>query len=112
MVCLSYVLVAVCLLVSCAGVPKTLKLFANRTNMGFDDVDSFPPTQVLELTHADYKDGIATVALHFVKFQCVQSMTVFIADNQDGGDVTSLARLQFVGLPIQATNMNDLKKQG
>ena len=81
--------------------------------MGFDDTESFPPTQVLELSRSDFAaDGSATVALNFVKFQCVQSLTLFIADNQQGSDVTALARLQFVGMPIQATNVNDLKKQG
>lgn len=80
--------------------------------MGFDDVDSFPPTQVLELARADFKDGVATVALHFVKFQAVQSLTIFIADNLDGSEVTTLSRLQFAGMPIHSTNMNDLKKQG
>ncbi|KAG8466675.1 hypothetical protein KFE25_008054 [Diacronema lutheri] len=95
------------------GAPRTLKLYVNRSSMGFDDTESFPPTQVLELSRSDFAaDGSATVALNFVKFQCVQSLTLFIADNQQGSDVTALARLQFVGMPIQATNVNDLKKQG
>jgi len=80
--------------------------------MTFDDVDDFPPTQVVELANSDFKDGVATIALQFVKFQCVQQLTVFIEDNQDGSDVTQLARLQVFGMPITVTNMNELKKVG
>lgn len=35
--------------------------------MTFDDVESFPPTQVLSLCAKDVKDGVATIPLQFVK---------------------------------------------
>jgi len=98
---------------SAEGVPKTLKLWINRTSMTFDDVDSFPPTQTIELSSSDFKIGhVAVVPLHFVKWQCVQSVTVFVENNLEGSDVTTVTKLQFAGMPIQTTNMNDLKKQG
>lgn len=94
-----------------AAAPKTLKIFVNRDNMSFDDVDSFPPTQTIELQPNDYVDGTAKVALQYVKFQSCQSITIFVQDNLEGSEVTCLSRLHFRGSAIQATNVNELKKQ-
>lgn len=79
--------------------------------MTFDDVESFPPTQTLELSASDFTDGVATVPLQYVKFQCVQSLTAFVEDNLEDGEVTELGRVQVLGVPIKATNVNELKKQ-
>jgi hypothetical protein len=90
--------------------PQTVKLFANRVNLSFDDMDSITPTQTLELN-----EGHATgtsVPLQFVKFQTVNSMTVFIENNVEDAEVTSLQRFSLVGTASQKTNMNDLKKCG
>jgi hypothetical protein len=48
-------------------------------SMTFDDVESFPPTQVISLSAADIKDGVATIPLQFVKVS--------------GGALPSLSRL-------------------
>ena len=55
--------------------PKVVKLYANRLHMGFDEADAVEPTQVLELTAADYDPQTAT-NLRFVKFQAVSSLIV------------------------------------
>jgi hypothetical protein len=43
--------------------------------LGFDEADAVEPTQVLELTSADYGEK-AIVNLRFVKFQNVSSLSV------------------------------------
>jgi len=87
--------------------PKTVKLFLNKDNLSFDDVEDLPATQTLVL-HGTSQ----TIPLHFVKFQNVSSLVVFIEDNQGGGDVTCLSHLELIGTPLSTTNMSDLKKGG
>ena len=87
--------------------PKTVKLFVNKTNMAFEDCEDAPATQELE-----FSSEAQTLPLNFVKFQSVSSLTVFVQDNQEDSDSTSISRLQLIGVPLHTTNMNDLKKQG
>ena len=87
--------------------PKTVKLFANRSAMSFDDCEDFKPTQTLELSSTS-----ATLPLQLTKFSNVTSLSVFLENNQDDQEVTCLTRLELVGTPLHTTNMNDLKKSG
>lgn len=91
--------------------PVTVKLFVNRVNLGFEDVDDVEPTQIIELTEADLKENADPILLKFVKFQRVKSITLFIEDNA-GGDVSALGAVTFMGKTLATTNMNDFKKQG
>lgn len=75
--------------------------------MTFDDCEDAPPTQTLTAS-----GGSSTMPLHFVKFQSVSSLSVFIEDNVDDDEVTSLRSLKFIGTPLATTNMSDLKKGG
>ena len=79
--------------------------------MGFEDCEDVDPTQEFELTDDDLKEDAEPLALKFVKFQRVKSITVFIEDNA-GGETTALGMLQFYGQPIATTNMSELKKSG
>jgi hypothetical protein len=55
--------------------PKTIKLYANKQNMDFDDADSVQETQTLELQESDL-DGKSIINLRFVKFQNISSVVV------------------------------------
>ncbi|EFJ06578.1 hypothetical protein SELMODRAFT_272267 [Selaginella moellendorffii] len=88
--------------------PKTVRLFANRQNMGFSNVGDFPPNDVITLTPEHLKGK--PVLLKYVKFQNVRSVTVFIEDNQSGGEVTKLQRISLIGSTVETTNMSELKK--
>ena len=55
--------------------PKTVKLYANRLQMGFDETESVEATQTLELSDTDFAKGAVT-NLRFVKFQNVNSIVV------------------------------------
>jgi hypothetical protein len=37
-------------------------------------------------------------------------LQLFIKDNQEGGEVTQLDYLGFIGTPVGATNMSDFKR--
>lgn len=92
--------------------PTTIKLFVNRCNLGFEDVDDVEPTQIIELTNEDLRENSSdAILLKFLKFQRVSSITFFIEDN-DGGEVSALGGLKIFGRPIATTNMADFKKQG
>ena len=91
--------------------PATVKIFVNRNNLGFEDVEDVDPTQEIELTSADLSESSDPIMTKFVKFQRVKSLTIFIEDNA-GGDVSALGGLEIMGRTTATTNMKDFKKQG
>lgn len=91
--------------------PTTVHIYANRTNIGFEDVDDVEPTQTIEITAADLKESSDPILLKFVKFQRVRNITLYIEENA-GGDVSALGGLKILGRTVATTNMKDFKKQG
>ena len=89
--------------------PTVVKLFVNRNNLGFEDIDDVDPTMELELTAEDLKENADNTLVQYVKFQRVKSITLFVEEN-NGGEITSLGALRFYGKPVATTNMNDFKK--
>jgi hypothetical protein len=89
--------------------PSRIHLYVNRENLGFEDCDDVDPEQTLELTAADLKESADPIALRFVKFQRVKTLTFFIEDNA-GGDITSIGGLKLYGRPVATTNMKDFRK--
>lgn len=85
--------------------PTVVKLFVNRVNLGFEDVDDVDPTQVLTLTAADLAEDADPIKLQYVRFQRVKSITLYIEEN-GGADVTSIGSLRFMGRGLATTNMN------
>ncbi|XP_006626650.1 thioredoxin-like protein 1 [Lepisosteus oculatus] len=93
-----------------AQAPKCVKIFINLPrSMDFDDAERSEATQKLDLTEDDVKEeGI--IPLRYVKFQNVNSVTLFIKSNQGDEETTKVNYLTFIGTPVQATNMNDFKR--
>lgn len=91
--------------------PTIVKVFANRNNIGFEDVDDIIEDQELELDAEDLRESSDPTRLKFVKFQRVKSITLFFEDNA-GGEISALGGLKLFGCPLQSMNMNELKKQG
>lgn len=89
--------------------PSKVHLYVNRENLGFEDCGDVDPTQTLHLTSEDLKESSEPIALKFVRFQRVKTITLFIEDNQ-GGDITALGGLIFIGIPIHGTKMSEFKK--
>ncbi|KAI9138116.1 PITH domain-containing protein [Paraphysoderma sedebokerense] len=91
--------------------PKTIKLYANRLTLGFDEVDDIEPTQVIELTEKDYEADVAT-PLRFVKFQNLTHLIIFVEDNLSDSETTVLKSMKFIGTPGEKANMKDFNKDG
>lgn len=93
--------------------PKTLKLFTNLTSsLDFDKAESSDGVQRIDLEPEDLKDDAKPIQLKYVKFQNVNSLTIFIKDNQSGKDVTRISQLLLIGSPVAATNMSEFKRIG
>lgn len=91
--------------------PTTVRVFVNRNNLGFEDIEDVDPTQELQLSAEDLKENADPIPLKFVKFQRVKSITLFIEENA-GGDISALGGLRIMGRLVATTNMKDFKKQG
>lgn len=91
--------------------PKTIKIYLNRPRMGFDNVEDIAPIHVIQLV-----EGVEAqkVVLPVVKFTGVQSLTLFIEDNQSegGNDHTVLKGIHLFGSPVLSVNANDIHKKG
>lgn len=62
----------------------------------------------MTLTKSDYNKELP---LKFVKFQNVTKLTIFVANNQQNSDCTSLIGVQLLGQTMQATqSLDQLKK--
>lgn len=91
--------------------PKTLKLFLNHPkSIDFDTAESLEPVQLVELTKQDLLDDAKPTQLKYVKFQMVNSLTIFVKDNQTGKDTTRLTQITLIGSPVATTNMNEFKR--
>ncbi|KAJ1964479.1 hypothetical protein GGI12_001399 [Dipsacomyces acuminosporus] len=89
--------------------PKNVKLFANHSSIGFDDVDSIAETQSIEMTEEAYKNG-GVVNLRYVRFQNVSSLSIFVEDNLEGDDVTAITQLAFIGTTLSTANVSDIRQ--
>ncbi|NWH70081.1 TXNL1 protein, partial [Piaya cayana] len=90
--------------------PKYVKIFINLPrSMDFEEAERSEPTQALELTPEDIKDD-GIIQLRYVKFQNVNSVTLFVQSNHGDEETTRITYFTFIGTPVQVTNMNDFKR--
>ncbi|RIB26309.1 galactose-binding domain-like protein [Gigaspora rosea] len=87
--------------------PKTIKLFANRCNLGFENVEDIVETQLFQLTENDCVDNTIKILLEFVKFQNISQITIFIENNIGNKETTSFKQLKLIGTPIKTTSMEN-----
>eukprot|EP00163_Fabomonas_tropica_P002910 TRINITY_DN1236_c0_g1_i1.p2 TRINITY_DN1236_c0_g1~~TRINITY_DN1236_c0_g1_i1.p2 ORF type:complete len:143 (-),score=35.44 TRINITY_DN1236_c0_g1_i1:934-1362(-) len=90
--------------------PKTVKLYINQPNLGFSDMEDIAPVQELELTEQQLNQEGPAIPLKFVKFQHVTSLTIFIENNHNDDEVTTVSRIQLYGQPIHGFNVAEIKK--
>ncbi|KAG0473768.1 hypothetical protein HPP92_015117 [Vanilla planifolia] len=88
--------------------PRTVKLFANKDNMGFSNVNDYPTSDTLILSQEDLQEK--HINLKYVKFQSVRSLTIFIEDNQIGKEISKVQKIVLYGTTVDTTNMKELKK--
>lgn len=93
--------------------PKTLKLFINQpSSLDFDKAEASEGVQQVELEPEDLVEDAKPVQLKYVKFQNVNSLTLFVHDNQSGQETTRISQLILIGSPVAATNMSEFKRIG
>ncbi|KAI8622396.1 galactose-binding domain-like protein [Chytriomyces sp. MP71] len=99
--------------------PKSFQTYINRpTTLSFEEVDSIEPIEVIDLAAMYAPEGdagtelvSATVPLRFVKYQSVQSVTLFIGANLGGEETTVINKLSLIGSPVEVTkDLKELKK--
>ncbi|CAH1788196.1 unnamed protein product [Owenia fusiformis] len=90
--------------------PKNIKIFTNQpSTLDFDQAESMEPVESKELTEADVATN-SLIPLRYVKYQNVLSCTIFIKDNQEGGEVTQVDYIGLIGSAVQTTNMGEFKR--
>lgn len=90
--------------------PKDCKIFINQTSsLDFDAAERNTCLQSLELKPEDLKEE-NLINLRYVKFQNVQNITLFFANNQSGSETTVINYLKFIGSSKEVTNMNEFKR--
>jgi hypothetical protein len=94
----------------CVGgtAPKAVKIFINKPNLSFENC-SKKATEQFTLT-AEQVTGGEQLDLDFTQFQNVRVVSIFVDNNQGGGDVTNVSRIVINGAPVHTTNMSELKK--
>ncbi|KAI6657024.1 Thioredoxin-like protein 1 [Oopsacas minuta] len=89
--------------------PKTVKLFLNLSSLDFDFVERAKPVQFLDLTEADL-EATSVTPLDYLKFQRVQSITVFVKNNQGGEETTQIGFIGLFGSTKESSNMQEFKR--
>ncbi|KXN90451.1 Chitin synthase regulatory factor 3 [Leucoagaricus sp. SymC.cos] len=90
---------------SLSQAPKDIKLVVNRRSIGFEDVeDATEPAvaQIIELSEEQVKAG-KPIPLRFVRFQNVNSLTIFVESNQGEEDESRIDAIDVFGIPVEAT---------
>lgn len=94
--------------------PCTIKLAANRPNLGFEDIENATEpeiAQVLTLTEEDVTEG-RPIPLRFVRFQAVTSLHIFIGSNHGHEEETRIDAIDVFGVPVETTkDLSGLRKQ-
>lgn len=96
--------------------PRTIKIFPNTPNiLSFDDALEGTAVQTIELKPEDWDEntGTADVAMRFVKFQNVSSMTIFFVEvEREGAEKVRLDRIRLIGECGEKKEMGKLEKVG
>lgn len=99
-----------------ALLPTSLKIFVNKSSLGFDEIEDFDPTMEFELSPKDFERG-SVLKLKFHKFQRVTSLHLFF-DHEDDDDSDEefeksvLSCIKFYGKNTQGTDVSQIKKVG
>jgi len=87
--------------------PKTIKLYANKTNLDFSNIEDEQYTEQIKLTKiiSDIKIKLTrTTAWH-----STNTLTLFI-DSNNGGYTTEIKQLKIYGKKLECLNVNNISK--
>ena len=85
--------------------PVMLASIHHRNDRGIE-----PRLRLLLTRPAVYTDCV--LRGRFVKFQCVHALSVFIEDNQGGGETTRVLKVALLGQPAEKMDVAAIKKAG
>eukprot|EP01127_Copromyxa_protea_P016141 TRINITY_DN4745_c0_g1_i1.p1 TRINITY_DN4745_c0_g1~~TRINITY_DN4745_c0_g1_i1.p1 ORF type:complete len:279 (-),score=47.23 TRINITY_DN4745_c0_g1_i1:157-993(-) len=81
-----------------SSAPKVIKLYANRFNLDFDNVEDQSPVQTVELNEEYYlSGGKKEIELKGRVWENVDSIALFVEDNLQHEATTVIHRIQFIG---------------
>jgi len=88
--------------------PKTIKLYINKPSFGFSDIDSSQCVQEIILTPELLKGE--QIPLKPVKFNNVDSLSIFVQDNQGDEETTKVSCIIIHGMAKAGMNVAEIKK--
>lgn len=96
--------------------PASIRLYTNKSNvLSFDEAESVPATQVIDLKPSDWdpKTHTAKLELRFVKFQNCTSVVVFVQSGEDeSAEKVRVDRIKLIGETGEKRKMGALEKIG
>lgn len=87
--------------------PASIKIFQNKDHIGFGEAEDEEASASLVFP-SDEVTGQMEKPVPFVRFQNVTSLQLFFGENQ-GGDVTKIAYIDFLGQPAEKSDMKEWK---
>lgn len=78
---------------------RKVKLFVNKLNLNFSEIEDLEATQELALDEKDVDSKSGPIALWAAKFSKVSSLSIFIANNQGDEEKTKISRIVLFGVP-------------
>mmetsp|Transcript_46979 Transcript_46979/g.94874 ORF Transcript_46979/g.94874 Transcript_46979/m.94874 type:complete len:165 (+) Transcript_46979:95-589(+) len=87
--------------------PTVVKLFQGKENIGFQEAEDEEASEMITLDPTTL-DQFPEYTVRFVKFQHVQSLQIFIAENA-GAEATKIQQIEFRGMPASSMDMKDWK---
>eukprot|EP00891_Asterochloris_glomerata_P003441 jgi/Astpho2/3441/Aster-07041 len=84
--------------------PRRVKLFINRPSIGFSEAESEPAVQEFELEQKHLEGE--PVQLRYVKFQSVNSLNIFVVNNQGDEETTQIQKIALYGTPKDTFNVS------
>lgn len=87
--------------------PKLIKLFTNRPTIGFNEAESDPGIQSIEITEDQLKGNV--IPLKVVKFSRVNCLSVFVESNQGDEDTTRIEKISLLGSEGDTMDVSSIK---
>ena len=84
--------------------PAQISLFVNKNSPGFDDVED---EKVAFSGAIDRDAGTVTFSLPAVKFNRVDSVSIFVSENH-GADTSSMHKIKFEGSSVMNTDVSKI----
>lgn len=89
--------------------PKTIKLFQNKLNMGFDDASSLPPIEIIKLYPSKSVHKIKLTKPASWKYSNIIHLFV---ENNHGGESTEIKNIKLYGSIVDNTDVSQIRRMG